>query len=259
MMGIVKFDYDESVERAMTHHQRKVSQLECLKKDLGLYFDEDEAERIARETMKEINPTAVEAEHISVQSIVENARRDHKRKVSQFAAIKSDIGQYFDDQEASQLAAEMMKEFNPNDRSGKPEPVTVDQIVDRAVREHNRKKSQFSAIKDGLGLIYDKEDVEVIAKNVMKRVFSNKTQDLNQTSTMQQGYVENLERKVSRLEQQLQSKESEIEQLMNRVQYLEDNKCDFAIRTNQSLNEMRDLLSQYHKVCELKLQDKQKK
>ena len=96
-----------------------MSQLAALEQELGLYFDEAEAERIAKQTMKEINPNTVAVTQVSVENIVAKARQEHKRKVSQFNAIKHDIGQYFvDEKESAKLAAEVMKEFNPNDRSG---------------------------------------------------------------------------------------------------------------------------------------------
>lgn len=139
-----------------------------------LPFDFDEAVRIATEKIKALNPVQVNAENISVQSIVDKARSEHTRKVSQFHGIKKDISQYFADDEAEKLAAEVMKEFNPNDRSGRGEKVTIDNIVERAMTDHQRKKSQYNAIRNDLGLIFAKEDVEVITKNVMKRVFANK-------------------------------------------------------------------------------------
>merc|ERR550539_349244 len=70
--------------------------------------------------MKEMNPNNAAIASVSVEHIVAKARKEHKRKVSQYQAIKHDIGQYFpEEEEAAKLAAEVMKEFNPNDRSGK--------------------------------------------------------------------------------------------------------------------------------------------
>merc|ERR1719464_687014 len=70
--------------------------------------------------MKEMNPNNNAISSVSVEHIVAKARKEHKRKVSQYQAIKHDIGQYFpEEEEAAKLAAEVMKEFNPNDRSGK--------------------------------------------------------------------------------------------------------------------------------------------
>merc|ERR1719242_823933 len=42
--------------------------------------------------MKEINPNTVAVSQVSVEHIVAKARQEHKRKVSQFQAIKHDIG-----------------------------------------------------------------------------------------------------------------------------------------------------------------------
>lgn len=175
MVDIVRFDYEDTVERVMSTHKRKVSQLASLEQELGLYFDEEEAERIAKQTMKDLNPNNSAVQQVSVETIVAKARKEHKRKVSQFRAIKHDIGQYFpNEEESAKLAAEVMKEFNPNDRSGKQTEITVDSIVEKAMNEHKRRKSQFQAIENDLGLIFDKEDVNAITKDVMKKVFAQK-------------------------------------------------------------------------------------
>merc|ERR1719203_740752 len=145
--------------------------------------------------MKEINPNTVAVSQVSVENIVAKARQEHKRKVSQFQAIKQDIGQYFvDEEESAKLAAEVMKEFNPNDRSGKASQVTVDSIVEKAMTEHKRKKSQFAAIENDLGLIFDKEDVNAITKNVMKKIFAQKhnEQDEAQMGQLGQAHIEQM-------------------------------------------------------------------
>eukprot|EP01084_Bolivina_argentea_P001931 3571_1 len=193
-MDIVRFDYEETVNKVMSKHKRKLSQLQSLESELGLYFDETEATRIAKETMMELNPIKQSNESdpsafpsVSVEAIVANARKQHKRKVSQFQAIKHDIRQYIPDEtEASRLASEVMKEFNPNQRSGKATQVSVDSIVEQALVDHKRKKSQFKAIENDLGLIFDKEDVEQIAKDAMKKVFANKQGQGSHTNDIMQ-------------------------------------------------------------------------
>ena len=158
-MDIVQFNYENTVDRVMKTHKRQQSQLASLEQELGLYFDEDEAERIAKQTIKEMNPNNSAIANVSVEHIVAKARKEHKRKVSQYQAIKHDIGQYFPEAgEAAKLAAEVMKEFNPNDRSGKGSEVTVDSIVEKAMTEHKRRKSQYQALENDLGLFFDKED-----------------------------------------------------------------------------------------------------
>eukprot|EP01084_Bolivina_argentea_P197547 338518_1 len=112
-------DIERTVDRVMKTHTRKASQFSSLKNELGLYFDEDEATRIAQETMKRLNPNKTQGQQISVEYIVEKARKEHKRKVSQFHAIKGDIAQYFpDENDATQLAAQVMKEYLPHNASG---------------------------------------------------------------------------------------------------------------------------------------------
>merc|ERR1719189_232529 len=162
--------------------------------------------------MKEINPNTVAVSQVSVENIVAKARQEHKRKVSQFQAIKHDIGQYFvDEKESAKMAAEVMKEFNPNDRSGKAVQVTVDSMVEKAMTEHHRKKSQFESLQNDLGLIFDKEDVNTITKDVMKRVFAQKHQNndqhqMEQMEAHQQSHVSRMKDRVAMLERELELK-----------------------------------------------------
>eukprot|EP00483_Globobulimina_turgida_P001676 UN01678 len=226
-MDIVRFDYEDTVEHVMKTHKRKVSQLASLEEELGLYFDEEEAERIAKQTMKEMNPNNSSVQQVSVENIVAKARKEHKRKVSQFQAIKHDIGQYFpNEEESSKLAAEVMKEFNPNDRSGQGHEVTVDSIVEKAVSEHKRRKSQFAAIENDLGLIFDKEDVNAITKDVMKKVFAQKHAHANenQTEQLEQAHVQQMQQIVEDLKRQLQEKNQQIEIMRQELNDLTESK-----------------------------------
>ena len=52
--------------------------------------------------------------------------------------------------------------------------VTTDAIVNKAMREHKRRKSQFQAIEADLSKIFEKEEVSTIVKDVMKKVFASK-------------------------------------------------------------------------------------
>merc|ERR1719410_1673269 len=164
--------------------------------------------------MKEMNPNNNTVSSVSVEHIVAKARKEHKRKVSQYQAIKHDIGQYFpNEEESAKLAAEVMKEFNPNDRSGKGSEITVDSIVEKAMTEHKRRKSQFAAIENDLGLIFDKEDVNAITKNVMKKVFAQKHGDAQETMNGQlgQAHIEQMQQQVNDLKLELEEKNEEIE------------------------------------------------
>eukprot|EP01083_Nonionella_stella_P147304 464504_1 len=178
-------DIERTVDRVMKTHTRKASQFSSLKNELGLYFDEDEATRIAQETMKRLNPNKTQGQQISVEYIVEKARKEHKRKVSQFHAIKGDIAQYFpDENDATQLAAQVMKEYLPHNASGIREEVTVDSIVLNAVANHKRKVSTFRAIESDLGVMYDQEDVHSIAKEAMKAIFGQRTNEYMEEEPM---------------------------------------------------------------------------
>jgi len=253
-MDIVQFDYQNTVSKVQKEHKRKVSQLAALEQELGLYFDETEAERIAKQTMKEINPNTVAVSQVSVESIVAKARVEHKRKVSQFQAIKHDIGQYFvDEKESAKMAAEVMKEFNPNDRSGKAVQVTVDSMVEKAMTEHHRKKSQYEALQNDLGLIFDKEDVNTITKDVMKRVFAqkhqnNNAQQLHEMEHFEQSQVVKMKQTVERLERELEHKEKQLRELRQKVDDLEESKQTLAQNANLCLEEMRGYLVQYQQT-----------
>merc|ERR1719471_2539466 len=165
--------------------------------------------------MKEMNPSNNAISSISVEHIVNRARKEHKRKVSQYQAIKQDISQYFpEEEESAKLAAEVMKEFNPNDRSGKASEVTVDGIVEKAMTEHKRKKSQFAAIENDLGLIFDKEDVNAITKDVMKKVFAQKHNDAEQQmDSLGQAHIQQMQQEVEKLRDEPDEKNAEIDKM----------------------------------------------
>merc|ERR1719474_2321404 len=205
--------------------------------------------------MKEINPNTTAVSQVTVESIVAKAKQEHKRKVSQFQAIKHDIGQYFvEEEEAAKMAAEVMKEFNPNDRSGVASQVTVDSIVEKAMREHRRVKSQQAAVEQNLGLIFDKDDVNQITKDVMKRVFAQKhrnndpEQQLQQMQQHEQSSVYRMKDKVEMLEQELRAKNDELEDLRQKVHDLEESKAKLAENANLCLNQMRAYLLQYQRT-----------
>mmetsp|Transcript_3336 Transcript_3336/g.2839 ORF Transcript_3336/g.2839 Transcript_3336/m.2839 type:complete len:259 (-) Transcript_3336:53-829(-) len=257
-MDIVRFDYEETVDRVKSKHKRKVSQLQALESELGLYFDEEEAERIAKQTMKEMNPNNSAVEQVSVEHIVAKARKEHKRKVSQFRAIKTDIGQYFpNEEEAAKLAAEVMKEFNPNDRSGKGNEVTVDSIVEKAMNEHKRRKSQFQAIENDLGLIFDKEDVNAITKDVMKKVFAQKhgNEQENNMNQLENAHVEEMQRRVDELDRKLREKNDIIYSMKQQIEQLEKSKRELAINSSKCLDQMRDYLKEYQNAIFAKKSD----
>merc|ERR1719203_1852438 len=201
--------------------------------------------------MKEMNPNNNAISSVSVEHIVAKARKEHKRKVSQYQAIKHDIGQYFpEEEEAAKLAAEVMKEFNPNDRSGKASEITVDSIVERAMTEHKRKKSQFAAIENDLGLIFDKEDVNAITKNVMKKIFAQKhnEQDEAQMGQLGQAHIEQMQQQVNNLKDELAEKDAMIDTLQMEIKQLAESKKKLAINSNLCLNQMRGYLVQYQQA-----------
>merc|ERR1712176_1676310 len=71
-----------------------------------------------------------------------------------------------------------MKEYNAQNNNPNVKVadanVTVEDIVQKAMDGHKRKISQFRAIKNDLGLIFNEDDVNVIAKDAMKQIFAQK-------------------------------------------------------------------------------------
>merc|ERR1719410_2196097 len=192
--------------------------------------------------MKEMNPNNNTVSSVSVEHIVAKARKEHKRKVSQYQAIKHDIGQYFpNEEESAKLAAEVMKEFNPNDRSGKGSEITVDSIVEKAMTEHKRRKSQFAAIENDLGLIFDKEDVNSITKEVMKKVFAQKHGDAHeqQMDSLGQAHIDQMQQQVEELKDELNKKNEEIDRMKQQIKELRDSKKKLAVNSNECLDQMR--------------------
>eukprot|EP01084_Bolivina_argentea_P087138 157430_1 len=249
-----------TVNRVMKTHKRKVSQFESLKQELGLVFDEEEAARIAKKTMKELNPNNANVQQIQIKNIVNRARKEHKRKVSQFEAIKSDLSQYFPSEEESiKLAAEIMKEYNPNNRSGKSEEISIDSIVKKAVTEHKRKISVFRSVENDLGLIFDDKDVKNITKDVMKKIFAQKhTNETTNTNNKRRGsqvyldddsdnqvYVDKMKQRIQELQNKLYEKDKKIEMMEKQIQDMTVSKNNLVINTNQALDEMRGYLLEY--------------
>eukprot|EP01084_Bolivina_argentea_P264729 448534_1 len=58
----------------------------------------------------------------------------YKTKASQFKALKQALYMHFDEKEAESIAKQKMKEFNPNDKSGKSEQIIfVEQKTDNEI------------------------------------------------------------------------------------------------------------------------------
>eukprot|EP01084_Bolivina_argentea_P087140 157432_1 len=242
MTGDNFFTVDNVVNRVMKTHKRKESQFQSLKEELGLVFDEEEAERIATKTMKEINPNFDSTQKIQIKNIVNKARKEHKRKVSQFQAIKHDILQYFpNEHESMKLAAEIMKEYNPNNKSDKKsEDISIDSIVQKAVTQHKRKKSVFKSIENDLGLIYDDADVKNITKNVMKKIFAQKQAQNNNTD-----HIEKMRQEIQELKYKLYQKDKQIQNINQQLTDAIESKNNLATNSSQALDEMRGYLLQY--------------
>eukprot|EP01084_Bolivina_argentea_P291427 500871_1 len=149
-MDIVSFDYEDTVERVMRAHKRKVAQLAALEQELGLYFDEEEEEN---------------------EVSVAKARKEHQRKVALFQAIKQEVKQYFPYESEYMFAIALMREINLNQLNVKSGKVHIDEIiVGKAINEHKRRK--YSSIETDFGLIFDKQDTNSIIRIVIKHVFS---------------------------------------------------------------------------------------
>eukprot|EP00490_Sorites_sp_Unknown_P014348 CAMPEP_0114660086 /NCGR_PEP_ID=MMETSP0191-20121206/19261_1 /TAXON_ID=126664 /ORGANISM="Sorites sp." /LENGTH=210 /DNA_ID=CAMNT_0001887487 /DNA_START=55 /DNA_END=688 /DNA_ORIENTATION=- len=207
-MDIVKIDVDEITARALSEHRRKASQLEAIQSDLGQVLDNtDLANEIGRDIMKRVRPMTHQdgaREEVSITEQAKKAARGHQRKVSQFAAVKSEIGKYFSEDEANELAKEVMKDIHPGSNNVVSKKVpTIDQIVDNALTSHKRRASIQNAIQDDLGLIYHKDDVNAIARQVMKDVFTEKIksdlQNENMADQKTNNEIEKLKREIAAL------------------------------------------------------------
>eukprot|EP00486_Rosalina_sp_Unknown_P002529 CAMPEP_0201567388 /NCGR_PEP_ID=MMETSP0190_2-20130828/7890_1 /ASSEMBLY_ACC=CAM_ASM_000263 /TAXON_ID=37353 /ORGANISM="Rosalina sp." /LENGTH=259 /DNA_ID=CAMNT_0047987337 /DNA_START=57 /DNA_END=836 /DNA_ORIENTATION=+ len=258
-MDIARFDNTQDiVEKVFNKHSRKVSQLQGLEDELGQYFDEEEAERIARETMKEMRPNDNKQQEVSVDHIVAEVKKKHTRKVSQFRAIKNDLGQYLPENEAAKMAAEVMKDINPNETAGKRVEVSVDGIVKEAMDKHQRRKSQMAAIENDLGLIFDKDDVKAITKDAMKTVFAQKHANSDQNVIYEIGStdpVEKMQRRVNRMDKELKDKENMIFQMKQQIEELERSKRELAINSSKCLDQMRHYLKEYQNAIFAKKSD----
>jgi len=70
-----------------------------------------------------------QSEHTAeiINDIKRKVRKEHKRKASQFAAIQAEVAQQIPDapyDDRHKMAVEIMREVNPNDRSGKATPIS---------------------------------------------------------------------------------------------------------------------------------------
>eukprot|EP01084_Bolivina_argentea_P256312 431496_1 len=124
---------------------------------------------------------------------------------------------------------------------------TVEVIVQNAMHEHHRRKSQFTAIQNDLGLIFDKEDVAKISKNVMKKIFAQKhnKQQYYQDNQLQKGYVNHLKNTIDNIQTQINDKNKQIENMKQDIINLINSKNALAVNTNKCLNQMRRYLLLY--------------
>eukprot|EP00483_Globobulimina_turgida_P011448 UN11470 len=129
----------------------------------------------------------------------------------------------------------------------KPSQESITEIVEKAMHDHHRRKSQFIAIQNDLGLIFDKDDVAKISKNVMKKIFAQKhnKQQYYQNDTLEKGYHDHLKHTIEHMQIQITEKEKEIEQMKHQIINLTNSKNALALNTNKCLNEMRGYLLLY--------------
>merc|ERR1711971_151538 len=105
-----------------------------------------------------------------------------------------------------------------------------------------------------MGLIFDKDDVNMITKDVMKRVFAQKHQNNDQQHQMeqmeahQQSHVSRMKDRVAMLERELGLKNGQLHDLREKVDELELSKTKLAENANLCLNQMRGYLLQYQRT-----------
>ena len=92
-------DIEEKIDLVLSHHKRKVSQLEAVKQEMMLYFDEEESTEIARSIMREKIPNYPTPPHsaniVTLKHIVATARMEHTRRKDKLDAISQNSKAYF--------------------------------------------------------------------------------------------------------------------------------------------------------------------
>eukprot|EP01083_Nonionella_stella_P084048 232554_1 len=139
----------------------------------------------------------------------------------------------------------MSTETNPQTTA--PQQSTIDAIVRNAMKEHKRRKSQFTAIRDDLGLVFDKEDLTQISRDVMKKIFAQKhnKQQYWQEQKLEQGYAEHMKQQIETIQNEIVRKNNQIKQMKQEITDLTDSKKKLALNTNTCLNQMRHYMLQY--------------
>merc|ERR1712154_210338 len=127
---------------------------------------------------------------------------------------------------------------------------TVNCIVQKAMREHQRRKSQFQAIQDDLGLVFDDDDVRKISRDVMKNIFAKKQnkQLYWQQEQLNKGYEDHLKNETERLKNEIMEKNKEVQSLKQQIVDLTASKIQLAQNTNKILNQMRGYLLEYQQA-----------
>eukprot|EP01083_Nonionella_stella_P141378 435443_1 len=131
----------------------------------------------------------------------------------------------------------MSTETNPQTTA--PQQSTIDAIVRNAMKEHKRRKSQFTAIRDDLGLVFDKEDLTKISRDVMKQIFAQKhnKQQYWQEQKLEQGYAEHMKQQIETIQNEIVRKNNQIKQMKQEITDLTDSKKKLALNTNTCLNQ----------------------
>mmetsp|Transcript_27311 Transcript_27311/g.33317 ORF Transcript_27311/g.33317 Transcript_27311/m.33317 type:complete len:142 (+) Transcript_27311:64-489(+) len=128
---------------------------------------------------------------------------------------------------------------------------SIDEIVDNALRGHKRRASIQNAVKQDLGLIYHKDDVNAIARQVIKDIFTEKIkteiQNDNLIDTDGNNEIEILRQKHESLNNEINNKKLEIQLLKQTVKHLSESKKQMTLSVNESLNEMRLFLVKYQR------------
>ena len=106
---------DNSVRTAIKHHKRKISLFKAVKDTMSETFSNDPiwADKMARSVMKQIVANKELAKDLIVNdTAVKEIQKKHKRKISMFNALKSEMSMKYDDpKKAQMMAQQVMKEI----------------------------------------------------------------------------------------------------------------------------------------------------
>ena len=179
---------------------------------------------------------------------------NHKREISQMEAVKYQLTQFLNDDEAEQLSRKCVDKFrnrdgNDDSKDNETKSDTVDDIVDRVLTQHKRKQSQFKALNDELKQIYSEKEVRKMTIKIMKNIFAKKAfNDMDKKNQMTLNKKNELlyhRNKVNQLKNELNQKKAVIQELREQIIELSQQKQILSINANDQIELLREYMKKY--------------